>query len=232
MAEEVPGVASEEAVVPGPTEDLVAEGLRKTKAADDEFSTLVYRLHGEKEKLAQGIAPLYETPEQIVSARAQELGKDEHEYAEGLLAQGFDVYDAVRVMGKGESRGPLEDLFGPDPGDYISSVQKNRPEIMAAMDRKAALKRANKGRELIADALRDKAAKGEDLPIEARSYLRGDSNLKLDPVSDFISTDDVEIGGSHTASSMGLMRPGFRMTPRVSPGRSRPENRAKPKSLR
>ena len=71
------------------------------------------------------------------------------------------------------------------------------------------LKRANKGRELIADALRDKAAKGEDLPIEARSYLRGDSNLKLDPVSDFISTDDVEIGGSHTASSMGLINEGF-----------------------
>ena len=40
MAEEVPGVASEEAVVPGPTEDLVAEGLRKTKAADDAISTL------------------------------------------------------------------------------------------------------------------------------------------------------------------------------------------------
>ena len=137
---------------------------------DKEFSGLVYQLDEERKTLERGAIPRFQTPQDLVVNRAESLGKSPSQYQNELLESGFDVQDAIRVVGKGEARGLGEAVFGLDTEKYLSDVRGNRDKIKSFLHQeRSRTTAAQKGREAVVEALKKQKAEGVSLPIEARS---------------------------------------------------------------
>ena len=147
----------------------MAEEATPVFDATAEFRSLVGEVAGARTEILQSDSPTYDTPEQVVTVRAQSAGIPEIEYRDKMAMEGYDVDEAIEKVGK--EAGFFDRTQS--AAEYLDFAERNRETVKDLYKKAKGPEVVQKAQERVMVGLMEKAAK----IIIPNGLLKADTNI-------------------------------------------------------